>query len=243
VTDEPARTVRIVNAHPLLDVTWSRYEPGERGPDAHAHERHADAFVVLEGELLFELGGDGERSAVGRAGTFVAVPPGVVHTFGNESGATATFLNLHAPSCGFADHLRGRDVDFDTVEPPPDGGRDPGDAIVCAPGEGERHGRAAHAVTILGELEELSVQVIELGPGFAVDPHAHDDHLDSFFLLEGETELTLGDRVVRAGPGTWAAAPPGARHGFASAGVERARLLNVHAPDAGFAASIRRRFA
>lgn len=243
VTDEPARTVLIKQAHPFLDVTWSRYEPGERGPDPHVHERHADAFYVLGGELLFELGGRRERAVVARSGTFVAVPPGVVHTFGNEGDETASFLNFHAPSCGFADSLRDRAVDFDSIDPPADGGREPGAALACAPGEGEHHGRAEHAVTILVELPELSAQVIEFGLTFAVDPHTHDDHLDSFFVLEGEVELTLGDRVARAGPGAWAGAPPEARHGFAGSDTQRTRLLNVHAPDAGFTASIRRRFA
>ena len=41
-----------------------------------------------------------------------------------------------------------------------------------------------------------------------------------------------------AGPGTLLAAPPGARNGFR--GVRgTARVLNFHAPDAGFAGSIR----
>ena len=34
-------------------------------------------------------------------------------------------------------------------------------------------------------------------------------------MLDGEVEFTVGDEVVRAGPGTWLSAPPGARHGFA----------------------------
>jgi quercetin dioxygenase-like cupin family protein len=39
-------------------------------------------------------------------------------------------------------------------------------------------------------------------------------------------------------PGDFFVAPPNTRHGFRSAGG-RARVLNVHAPDAGFADSIR----
>jgi quercetin dioxygenase-like cupin family protein len=51
-------------------------------------------------------------------------------------------------------------------------------------------------------------------------------------------EFTVGNETRRAGPGTLLAAPPGARHGFRSAGG-KARVLNFHAPDAGFADSIR----
>src|SRR5262249_8741840 len=115
ITDQDERTIRILLAHELLDATWTRYEAGERGPDPHVHHRHVDAFYVLSGELEFGLGPDGTEKMRASTGTLVAVPPDVVHTFGNESGETATFLNLHAPSTGFAGSLRarrdGRDVE------------------------------------------------------------------------------------------------------------------------------------
>jgi hypothetical protein len=43
----------------------------------------------------------------------------VIHTFRNEGPGDARFLNLHAPSKGFIQHLReGGDPDrFDTFEP------------------------------------------------------------------------------------------------------------------------------
>jgi hypothetical protein len=40
------------------------------------------------------------------AGSFVASPPGVVHTFTGGPGRSR-LLNIHAPSCGFHDWLRG----------------------------------------------------------------------------------------------------------------------------------------
>jgi hypothetical protein len=56
ITEKPERTVRLLLAHDLLDVTWSRYEQGERGPEPHVHHEHVDSFFVLEGELVFGLG-------------------------------------------------------------------------------------------------------------------------------------------------------------------------------------------
>jgi quercetin dioxygenase-like cupin family protein len=243
VTDEAARTVLIKTAHAFLDATWSRYEPGERGPDPHLHERHVDVFFVLAGELLFELGSGRSRGEPAGAGTLVAVPPGVVHTFGNEGAETATFLNFHAPSCGFADSLRGRDSGFDGVDPPFERERDPGDAIVCPLAEAERYSRDGVTNTILLELTELSANAIALGGGFAVAPHEHDDHLDAFYVLAGEVRLTLGESEEPAPAGTWIAAPPGVRHGLRGTGPGRAHLLNVHAPDTGFSASLRRRLS
>jgi mannose-6-phosphate isomerase-like protein (cupin superfamily) len=84
--------------------------------------------------------------------------------------------------------------------------------------------------------------VIELrfGPDFeGVEPHSHADHVDSFYVLEGEAEFVMGDEVVRAGPGTYVAAPVGVVHGFRDAGDGELRMLNVHAPNTGFAIRLR----
>jgi mannose-6-phosphate isomerase-like protein (cupin superfamily) len=47
----------------------------------------------------------GERLRLG-AGSFVAAPIGVVHTFSNPGPGRARLLNVHAPSTGFHDRLR-----------------------------------------------------------------------------------------------------------------------------------------
>ena len=92
---------------------------------------------------------------------------------------------------------------------------------------------------IKSDLPELSVFEIAFDPVFAVDPHRHDDQVDSFYVLEGEVEFTLEDGSVVGGPGTCFSAPPGTLHGFGNPGESRARILNVHTPDAGFAGSVR----
>ena len=47
----------------------------------------------------------GETLLLG-AGSFVAAPPGVVHTFSSGPGPSR-LLNVHAPSAGFHEWLRG----------------------------------------------------------------------------------------------------------------------------------------
>ena len=83
------------------------------GPHVH---QHAEAFYVLEGELTFEIGAEGQTITVG-AGGFVAVPPGTVHAYGTAGDQPARWLIVHAPDGGFADFMRGlRDgveVDWD----------------------------------------------------------------------------------------------------------------------------------
>jgi quercetin dioxygenase-like cupin family protein len=238
VSDRAERTVRALFEHPLIDVTWSRYESGERGPDPHVHHEHVDAFYIVEGELQIRVGPDVEPVRA-PAGTFVAVPPNVVHSFDNESDATARWLNFHAPSTGFIAYLRGERVSFDSFDRPVDGGRSAADATVTPVGGGERFERPNRTLAILGDQPQLSAIEIAFDPDFEVESHHHDDHVDSFFVLEGEVEFAVGDVAVRAGPGIWISAPPGAEHGFRNAGASRARVLNIHAPETGFADGIR----
>src|SRR5918911_3838170 len=138
VTDRPGRTLRTLAEPDQVIVTWFRYEPGEEGPEPHVHRQHTDAFYVLEGEVEFGLGPEVERFR-GAAGTFAAAPPNVVHTFRNASDSTAIFLNIHAPSMGFGDVIRGKGHEgFDQFDPPEDGGRPLADAIIHAADGGER---------------------------------------------------------------------------------------------------------
>ena len=129
VTDRPERTIRILADLPELTLTWTRYVSGEEGPGPHIHREHVDAFFMLSGELVFRVGPELDPVKAG-PGTFVLAPPEVVHTFRNEGPDDATWLNLHAPSKGFADFLRNPDSPWDSFDAPADGGRPASEAIV-----------------------------------------------------------------------------------------------------------------
>jgi mannose-6-phosphate isomerase-like protein (cupin superfamily) len=131
VTDRPERTIRILADLEELCLTWTRYVPGEEGPGPHIHREHVDSFYILSGELNFGLGPDVERVKAG-PGTFVLAPPEVVHTFRNDGPGEATWLNLHAPSKGFASFLRDPDFVWDSFDAPADGGRPLSEAIVVS---------------------------------------------------------------------------------------------------------------
>jgi quercetin dioxygenase-like cupin family protein len=89
-------------------------------------------------------------------------------------------------------------------------------------------------------IPQLSVFELDVWTSWeeGVPPHVHD-HLDAFYVLEGEVEFLLGDETVPATAGTLVASPPGVRHGIGPI-ASPARLLNLHAPDAGFAESLQR---
>jgi quercetin dioxygenase-like cupin family protein len=83
-------------------LSESTIAPGFPGPPPHVHENLHDMFYVLEGTLTMQLGGE-ELEA--RPGTFVCVPPGVVHTFSNRSDSTVRFLNFNTPG-GWEGYMR-----------------------------------------------------------------------------------------------------------------------------------------
>ena len=116
------------------------------------------------------------------------------------------------------------------------------DGIAHGPDGGEKVARATRNHRILAELPEFEVIDMRFGPDFdGVDPHSHDDHVDSFYVLEGEAEFTVGDEVFRGGPGSYIAAPIGVVHGFRNAGDGELRMLNIHSPNVGFAQRMRQR--
>ena len=190
--------------HDPISITWSRYAPGERGPDPHVHREHSDAFYVLEGELTFGLGPAGDEVRV-PAGGFVAAPPNLAHSFANESSAEARFLNLHAPDTGFVGSLRARrdggDPSYDQFDPPADGGRPRADAIVSGPGEGERLVSGNRTALMKGVLHDMSLAdwTIE-GPFEGPELHRHESGVDAFYVIEGELEMTVEDSIHLAGP-------------------------------------------
>jgi quercetin dioxygenase-like cupin family protein len=235
-----AQTDVLVDRDELAAFRFHR-RGGTSGASPHFHARHVDAFVVLEGTVEI-LTGNG--SLMLEPGDAAAIPPGVVHGFNNVGPGEVQLLNFHAPSQQFAEYLRRQYArvetdprEFDQYPPEDAPGGEP---IVSRAGEGERFEHADRVVTIRFALPQLSLVEIAFEPPFEVAPHVHDDHVDSFYVVDGEVVFTRGDELVTARPGDFFAAPPGTRHGFRP-GNGRARLLNVHAPDAGFADSIRTR--
>jgi quercetin dioxygenase-like cupin family protein len=216
-----------------LCITESDFRRARPGASPHLHHEHADSFYVVDGALAF-LVRDGEHPL--GPGACVCAPPELVHGF--RSTSPARFLNFHTPDGGFADNLRARDRGepggFDSVDVEPGTGLPASHGILLRAGEGERLEAPTRVATIKVGREELALVEFELEPSF-VGPelHTHDDHVDAFYVLEGEVEFTLGGEPALLGPGSFVAAPPGVEHTF-TGGPGRSRLLNVHAPSAGF---------
>jgi mannose-6-phosphate isomerase-like protein (cupin superfamily) len=76
--------------------------PGMSGPPPHAHHVTTDSFYILDGTLHLQVG---EREVDAPAGSYILVPPGVLHTFANTSAEPVRFLNIATPG-GWEHYLR-----------------------------------------------------------------------------------------------------------------------------------------
>jgi quercetin dioxygenase-like cupin family protein len=66
--------------------------------------------------------------------------------------------------------------------------------------------------------------------GFVTGLHVHRVQEETFYVLEGECVWHVGDRTIRATPGTFLFIPPGVRHNITNVGEKPARVLMTVSP-------------
>jgi mannose-6-phosphate isomerase-like protein (cupin superfamily) len=69
--------------------------PGGRMPPPHAHVGIEEAYYVLDGQVTFVLNGSQQTHG---PESFVLVPAGTGHTFGNTSSEPSRLLVIHSPA-------------------------------------------------------------------------------------------------------------------------------------------------
>jgi quercetin dioxygenase-like cupin family protein len=89
-----------------LSIVEFTLPAGAMGAMPHIHSGHSEEFVVLAGEVTFDLLEEDRPLAqiVGAGGT-VSVPPGVAHGFRNESQSPALIIGLFRPG-GYEGYFR-----------------------------------------------------------------------------------------------------------------------------------------
>ncbi|HEU0334975.1 MAG TPA: cupin domain-containing protein [Gaiellaceae bacterium] len=262
LTDRPGLRVALLAETEDLSVSHALVASGGPFPPPHVHRRHADCFLVTGGAVSFRLG---EAERVVEAESWVQVPAGIVHTFAPAGDGPAAFVNVHTPSCGYGEFVRGlaaatdRDElrrvreSFDQAAKPPVRDSGPGEGVwanrevppaaatICRLGgdEGEAITDGPNRrVTLLADSEEAGVTESVYGPGErGPDPHVHREHTDSWLVLDGVLTFELrGGKRFEAAAGTLVVVPPHVTHSFWNEGEETARFLNLHTPSCGFGA-------
>ncbi|MEU2778959.1 cupin domain-containing protein [Streptomyces sp. NPDC007162] len=84
-------------------LTEHRIPPRAPGAPLHFHSALTEMFYVAEGDVLLTLGTD---RRVATPGTFMLVPPGTPHAFGNPGTDPATLLVMFTPDGGREKYFR-----------------------------------------------------------------------------------------------------------------------------------------
>jgi quercetin dioxygenase-like cupin family protein len=87
------------------------------GPIPHIQTREHEGFYVVEGQIIFNV--DGQRIEA-KPGTFVNIPPDVLHSFKNETNENAKMIIVLSPA-GLEQFFveAGLEVSNNSVKPPP----------------------------------------------------------------------------------------------------------------------------
>ena len=100
--------------------------------------------------------------------------------------------------------------------------------IVVPPGGGQEiafnGGSFIHKVKSRDTNGVFAVMEIVTPPGSGIDLHVHENEDELVSLLEGEIEVTLGDKTMKAVTGVIALLPRGIPHGFTNTGEIASRI-------------------
>lgn len=106
--------------------------------------------------------------------------------------------------------------------------------FVLPPSDGEK-------IWIVGDTLWLKATSAETGgaytvienislPGSGPPPHLHENHDESIYVVDGEFEILLGAKKLRAAPGAFAFVPRGTVHCFRCIGDHPGKILVVFTP-------------
>ncbi len=106
-------------------------------------------------------------------------------------------------------------------------------AVIRMPGEGKEVTLAGKPMTFLvtgDDTKHTSMFDWTLPAGFSTGLHVHRVQEETFYVVEGECEWQVGDRKIRAKPGTFLFLPPGVPHNIANASDKPARMIMTVSP-------------
>ena len=115
------------------------------------------------------------------------------------------------------------------------------EAVAATAGEAILRGEKRE-ISILIASDDVTVTHARYAAGEQVaGPHIHHEHIDAFYVLEGELTFQLGRdaETITVSAGGFVAVPPGVAHAFRTSSDRDASWLTIHAPDGGFAAFMR----
>jgi mannose-6-phosphate isomerase-like protein (cupin superfamily) len=243
----------------LTEVGWNRWRKGLEGPP-HSHEAKEQVFYVTDGEGIVVVGK--ARYAV-RPGSLIYVPPAVVHQTLVTGDAPLSYLLFNAfldaskeGHASFADHIEQvkaiRRQQAESQQASVAGV----EARVVTDGLGKHvedvhRGRVfdfgSNTSTLLLERNETrrcEATLVTWPKGNKGALVAHKEKEQTFFVLSGRGQVTIGDQTCDVGVGDVIFVPWNTPHTTAAPEVELSYLcfntLVIEPPDRSFAESYQR---
>jgi quercetin dioxygenase-like cupin family protein len=236
------------NGHFAMAV--SGCHPGD-GPPPHIHRREDEGFYILEGEMTFLYGDQMVRAG---PGAFVWGPRDVIHRFQCTSKTPAKMVLMVSPTqfLDFAMTLAEPATDF--MSPPELSPAKIGQLMQVAPQYGiemkpehvlpvvvsdakqpkKRLWVMGESVSYLATAEDtngaFTISEIGTAPNGGPPPHTHLHQDEFFYVIEGDHEFLIGDKVELLHPGDACSIPAGVVHRFSNKSATRGRLLDIHTP-------------
>ncbi len=99
-------------------------------------------------------------------------------------------------------------------------------------GDGKTFPVGDSRITIKVRMDDTGgkYEIVEttLPPGFDSPPHVHQRMEQAFYVLEGEVEFKLDQRILRARVGALVRVPTGVSHAFSNPTTVWGKMLQVH---------------
>jgi quercetin dioxygenase-like cupin family protein len=83
---------------------------------------------------------------------------------------------------------------------------------------------------VRGETDGYSIFEFTSGPGAGAPPHFHRFQDETHYVIRGQYEFLLDDKMLQAGPGSVVFVPKGTVHAFTNIGAESGTLLFIETP-------------
>jgi uncharacterized cupin superfamily protein len=107
------------------------------------------------------------------------------------------------------------------------------DAVIYSAGEGETlslRGTKVRVLCTAANSVGAATFEFDAAPGFDTGSHVHSRIEEQFYVVDGEMEIRVGDRVIVGRAGTFVTVPTGAAHAFANRSDATTRMLVVSTP-------------
>lgn len=227
----------------LIDETWS---PAFRVP-AHYHKAHAETFYIVSGQVEWTVGG---KTQVLKAGDLVHIPAYTVHSVKVIGPEDMRTLMLYQPG-GFEEHMWFQESltpeqlkdpkvqkllatinDFHMPDASTKLATQPVEYFSFA---GKRpsyedDGTSDIALSSENSGGRMNMQDEVWKAGFVVGPHFHKTHSETFYVLDGRVEWTVGGETHILVRGDAVHIPPNTIHSAKALDNKPLHTLMIYSP-------------